>query len=496
MSKKKTVLLVSLFHPELVRGGAQQICYELFEGLRDDPTYHPVLLASTDPNYPALYKSGARITGFDGRADEFLFLSRDYDHWWHRISEPLLSETFSDFLAQIRPNIVHFHHFLTYGVELISLTRRILPAARLVFTFHEFMAICNANGHMVRPFDKSLCRGDSQVRCHQCFPDRSPEDFFVRKLWIKAHLDHIDAFTCPSPFMLDHYADWGIDRAKLFHVTNGQRDYALSADGPAPATRTSDARCNRFGFFGQIVDAKGVHIVLRAVDMLRAEGITDFTVDINGDNINYASPEIRSEIERFIEAEKQRPPGERMVRFNGSYEPRELRGRMSRIDWCIVPSIWWEAFALVISEAWMFGKPVICSNVGAMADRVKDGIDGLHFEMGDPGALARTIKRAATEPGLWTRLASGVPKPPSRVDMVEGFRRIYAMQDAIEADETPVASSAEPRTELLEGTVAAGKNGKKTAGAQRRTTASGVGSRNRARPREAPVEAKAMGGHG
>ena len=28
------VLLVSLFHPELVRGGAQQICYELFEGLK------------------------------------------------------------------------------------------------------------------------------------------------------------------------------------------------------------------------------------------------------------------------------------------------------------------------------------------------------------------------------------------------------------------------------------------------------------------------------
>jgi len=53
-----------------------------------------------------------------------------------------------------------------------------------------------------------------------------------------------------------------------------------------------------------------------------------------------------------------------------------LRGRMARIDWCIVPSLWWEAFALVISEAWMFGKPVICSNVGAMADRVTDEADG------------------------------------------------------------------------------------------------------------------------
>jgi len=29
------VLLISLFHPELVRGGAQQICYELFEGLKE-----------------------------------------------------------------------------------------------------------------------------------------------------------------------------------------------------------------------------------------------------------------------------------------------------------------------------------------------------------------------------------------------------------------------------------------------------------------------------
>ena len=29
------VLLVSIFHPEIVRGGAQQICYELFQGLKE-----------------------------------------------------------------------------------------------------------------------------------------------------------------------------------------------------------------------------------------------------------------------------------------------------------------------------------------------------------------------------------------------------------------------------------------------------------------------------
>lgn len=432
MSPRKTVLLVSLFHPELVRGGAQQVCYELFQGLADDPEYRPVLLASVDDShYPALFKSGARITGFDGRSDEYLFLSRGYDHWWHRLAEPLLIDSFADFLGQIRPDIVHFHHFMTYGVELISLTRRVLPDSRLVFTFHEFLAICNAHGHMVRPYDHSLCRQATQVRCHQCFPERSPEDFFLRKMWLQAHLAEIDAFTCPSRFMLDHYADWGLERDRLFHVGNGQSNYAAGAATPArdaaarAAADRADTPANRFGFFGQLVDAKGVQILLRAVDILRAEGFTGFTVELNGDNLNYASPEIRAEIEQFLEREAQRPPDERIVWNNGSYDTAELRHRMSRIDWCVVPSLWWEAFVLVISEAWMFGKPVICSDVGAMAGRVTHDTDGLHFAVGDPAALARTLKRAATEPGLYPRLAAALPTPPSREAMVEGFRGIY-----------------------------------------------------------------------
>jgi hypothetical protein len=47
---------------------------------------------------------------------------------------------------------------------------------------------------------------------------------------------------------------------------------------------------------------------------------------------------------------------------------------------------------------------------------------------GDPAALARTIKRAATEPGLWQRLAGAVPTPPARAEMINGFRRIYRTQ--------------------------------------------------------------------
>ena len=111
--------------------------------------------------------------------------------------------------------------------------------------------------------------------------------------------------------------------------------------------------------------------------------------------------------------------------FNGSYHIDQLPQRMGRIDWCIVPSVWWEAFGLVISEAWTFGKPVICSNVGAMAERVTDAVDGLLFEMGDPRALAAVMHRACTEDGLWQRLHDAIRPPPTRAAMADGYLRLY-----------------------------------------------------------------------
>jgi hypothetical protein len=171
------VLLVSLYHPELVRGGAQIVAYELFRALKEMPEIEPVLLASADLTTPALFKSGARITGFDGRENEFLFLAQEYDHCWEKSGSAWLAEAFEDFLRLVAPDVVHFHHFMTFGIDFLTLTRRVLPAARIVFTAHEFVTICAANGHMLRRNEDALCRKASPVRCHQCLPEHRPNIF-------------------------------------------------------------------------------------------------------------------------------------------------------------------------------------------------------------------------------------------------------------------------------------------------------------------------------
>jgi glycosyltransferase involved in cell wall biosynthesis len=68
---------------------------------------------------------------------------------------------------------------------------------------------------------------------------------------------------------------------------------------------------------------------------------------------------------------------------------------------------------------------VIASNIGAMRERVRDGVDGLLFGAGDAHSLAAAIRRAATEDGLWNRLHDGIAVPPGVGDMVRDMIGVY-----------------------------------------------------------------------
>jgi glycosyltransferase involved in cell wall biosynthesis len=234
------------------------------------------------------------------------------------------------------------------------------------------------------------------------------------------HLSAVDCYAVASRFQIQQFADWGIDPKKIFVVRNCQLNQAPPVLPPPP-----EGPKNRFGFFGQYIDAKGIHIIMRAVRILRDQGFTDFTVELNGDNLRVATPAIRKEIEEFLAEEEKRPPAERNVFNNGSYQVDRLGDRMLRIDWSLVPSIWWESFGLVISEAWMFKRPVICANIGGMAERIEHDVNGLQFPVADPRGLAAAMHRAATETGLWERLSANAPEPPSREEGVKGYRALY-----------------------------------------------------------------------
>jgi glycosyltransferase involved in cell wall biosynthesis len=113
------------------------------------------------------------------------------------------------------------------------------------------------------------------------------------------------------------------------------------------------------------------------------------------------------------------------VTIAGAYERGRISRLMASIDWVVVPSIWWENSPLVIQEAFLHGRPIICSDIGGMAEKVEHGVSGLHFRRGDAEHLAEVMKKAAETPGLWDRLRSGIPAVHSMARHIRRLSDVY-----------------------------------------------------------------------
>ena len=83
-------------------------------------------------------------------------------------------------------------------------------------------------------------------------------------------------------------------------------------------------------------------------------------------------------------------------------------------------------------------RPVICSDIGSMIERVQDGVNGLHFRAGDPYDLADKIQLAVGSPELWDRLRAGITQPQTMAEHAANVAAIY--DELLALAERPVAA--------------------------------------------------------
>jgi glycosyltransferase involved in cell wall biosynthesis len=193
---------------------------------------------------------------------------------------------------------------------------------------------------------------------------------------------------------------------------------------------------NRFAFFGQLNPYKGSEVLLQAVELL--EGGFDGHVWIFGANLEIQPIELRERVAALVERNRDR------VTFAGAYRHSELPKLMAGIDWVVVPSVWWETGPIVVLEAFQHGRPVICSDIGGMSEKVTDGVSGLHFRTGDARHLAEVMTRAMETPGLWEKLREGIPADPPRwmADHVQILGDLYKELLALREPAVPPVETA------------------------------------------------------
>lgn len=160
-----------------------------------------------------------------------------------------------------------------------------------------------------------------------------------------------------------------------------------------------------FGVVGSLIERKGMDVVLEAMRAVPASA----HALVCGDG-----PQLEALRERAAAAGLSA-----RVHFLGR---RADVGAIARdaMD-VLVSAAREETFGLNIAECALFGVPAIVSDIGAHAELVADGVEGLRFPVDDAGALAAAMVALAADPTRRAALGAAARERTRRSFLVERY---------------------------------------------------------------------------
>ena len=71
---------------------------------------------------------------------------------------------FGAYLELVRPDVVHVHHVLNFGLEGLHVLRKVLPRAKIILSIHDFYLICANNGQLYKHESRERCAGPTTLQ--------------------------------------------------------------------------------------------------------------------------------------------------------------------------------------------------------------------------------------------------------------------------------------------------------------------------------------------
>ena len=231
-----------------------------------------------------------------------------------------------------------------------------------------------AGAEIDAPEGRLLAGGDVHLRVLNEYGER-------RRAGVAA-LAAADLVLPPGPFLMRVHEAMGVprDRLRLSPLGLPHLDALREATRRAPdAPCWNPARPEplRLTYFGNCWATKGLGVLAGALEILGPGARLDVGIHASGDDALH-----RARLRGF--------PG---VRFHGAYDAQAQARALERTHASVFAGIGLENSPLVILEALAAGRFVIASDRGAVPDFVRDGVNGLLYRAGNPGALAGAIGR-------------------------------------------------------------------------------------------------------
>lgn len=280
------------------------------------------------------------------------------------------------------PDIAHLHniyHHLSPSI-LGALKGQGVP---IVMSLHDYKLICPTYLLLAPDGVCERCRGG---RFHQAVIHRCSKGSLSASLLVAAEAyvhrflgsyDQVDAFICPSRFLLEKMVAHGLPRAKMVHIP-----YFAPVD--EFKVIAGAAKGEYVVYFGRLSAEKGLTTLLAAMTRVRHIPLVIVGEGADGDRLRAQAREL----------------GLSNVSFLARVAKPALADLVGRSRYAVLPSECYENFPVSVLEAFSMGRTVIGSRIGGIPELVRDGETGLLFQPGDPDDLAAKLDYLFQRPAM------------------------------------------------------------------------------------------------
>jgi glycosyltransferase involved in cell wall biosynthesis len=352
---------------------------------------------------------------------------------------------FQELILELDPDIFHLHSWTT-GAGLRHLAQVTQLGISCVVTMHVPSALC-LRGTMLLKGERPCDGRIDEKRCGQCWamshglPEplafglvqlprlaasrsrlanvsrRMATVLSVRSL-VKGQADDLQMMAslsqrivAPSQWVYSALAANAVPSQKLI-VSRQAVAPSLVDQGSRKRQKTSGSEI-RIGFVGRLEHYKGVHILLEAMARIPAGIPIRLLVVGSGTDLAYLG-----KLEAMANRDKR-------IEFLGAMPHDRLSEFLEQIDVLAVPSNYMETGPLVVLEAHAFGIPVMGANIGGIAERIRDGVDGWLLPFDDSQAWAAAMQDAALNRDKVARFVGNILPSRTMADVASDMASLY-----------------------------------------------------------------------
>jgi glycosyltransferase involved in cell wall biosynthesis len=187
-----------------------------------------------------------------------------------------------------------------------------------------------------------------------------------------------------------YYRERGINNICVVPAGVDLREHACEDKGLEAFERKYDLSKNRILLFvGRLEERKGIHYLIKSMPIILRENPKAKVLVVGKDW------SCRGQLENL----SKRLNIQNNVVFTGPINSTQLLCAYELSDIVVIPSLY-EAFGLVVVEAWAHKKPVVVSGTIGLAETISAEKAGIVVNLSDPEALAKAVAKLLSDKRL------------------------------------------------------------------------------------------------